>query len=563
MSQQFLDTLTAIVGKPHVLTHKKQMVAYCKGFRYGDGDALAVVFPNTLLELWEVTKACATADKIIIMQAANTGVTGGSTPQKNYDREAVIVNTMRLDTIQLINNAEQVIAFPGSRLYDLENLLAPYDREPHSVIGSSCIGASIVGGVCNNSGGALLQRGPAYTEMSLFAKITETGEVNLINHLGIDLGETPEEILENLCNQNYQTNNLPAGDKLASDNEYQQRVREVNADTPSRFNQDERRLFEASGCAGKLVIFAVRLDTFEKPKRKQTFYIGVNQPQTLTALRRHILSHFQHLPESGEYLHRDWFDICDTYGKDQLIILRKFGSEIIPKLFKLKAKMDAWCKQLPLIPNRMADHSLQWLGKCFPDHLPKGMRDFRKQYEHHLILTMEDDGIAEAETFLNDFFREHEGNYFKCNEEEGQTAILHRFVAAGASARYQAVHSKRVGDLMSLDIALRRNDPEWFEVLPPEINALLDKKLYCGHFFCHVMHQDYILKKGVDAHEVKEKLLAVYEQRGAEYPAEHNVGTLYKAKPVLKNFYRQNDPTNSLNPGIGKTSKLKNWAGDD
>ncbi len=122
MSKQFLDTLTAIVGKPHVLTKKKQMVAYCKGFRYGDGDALAVVLPNTLLELWEVTKACAVADKIMIIQAANTGVTGGSTPQAGYDREAVIVNTMRLSTIQLINNAKQVIAFPGSRLYDLENL---------------------------------------------------------------------------------------------------------------------------------------------------------------------------------------------------------------------------------------------------------------------------------------------------------------------------------------------------------------------------------------------------------------------------------------------------------
>jgi hypothetical protein len=33
-------------------------------------------------------------------------------------------------------------------------------RAPHSVIGSSCLGASIVGGVANNSGGALVKRGP-------------------------------------------------------------------------------------------------------------------------------------------------------------------------------------------------------------------------------------------------------------------------------------------------------------------------------------------------------------------------------------------------------------------
>ncbi|MEG0057953.1 MAG: D-lactate dehydrogenase, partial [Hafnia sp.] len=60
----------------------------------------------------------------------------------------------------------------------------------------------------------------------------------------------------------------------------------------------------------------------------------------------------------------------------------------------------------------------------------------------------------------------------------------------------------------------------------------------------------------------KEKMLALLDTRGAEYPAEHNVGHLYKAKPQLKAFYQQNDPTNTLNPGIGKTSKLKNWGCD-
>ena len=30
--------------------------------------------------------------------------------------------------------------------------------------------SSVVGGICNNSGGSLLQRGPAYTEMALFAQ---------------------------------------------------------------------------------------------------------------------------------------------------------------------------------------------------------------------------------------------------------------------------------------------------------------------------------------------------------------------------------------------------------
>ena len=106
------------------------------------------------------------------MQAANTGLTGGSTPfGKGYDRSIIVVNTLRIKSIQIIDNGNQVIALPGSSLYDLENILKPLEKEPHSVIGSTSIGASIVGGVCNNSGGSLVHRGPAYTEFALYAKV--------------------------------------------------------------------------------------------------------------------------------------------------------------------------------------------------------------------------------------------------------------------------------------------------------------------------------------------------------------------------------------------------------
>ena len=84
-------------------------------------------------------------------------------------------------------------------------------------------------------------------------------------------------------------------------------------------------------------------------------------------------------------------------------------------------------------------------------------------------------------------------------------------------------------------------------------------KLYYGLLFCHVLHQNYIFKKGVDVEKLKEKLLRIYDEKGAEYPAEHNVGHEYTAKPALSNFYKELDPTNSFNPGIGKTSKRKGW----
>ncbi|WP_191600560.1 D-lactate dehydrogenase [Marinomonas algicola] len=554
----FLMAQRQIVGHKNVITDDKKAASYAKGFRFGSGKVLAVIIPSTLIELWGVTKNCVEADIIIIMQAANTGLTGGSTPNGEYDRDVVIISTTQLQSIHLINDGKQVVSFPGSRLYELEKALEVYDREPHSVIGSSCIGASIVGGVCNNSGGALIQRGPAYTEMALYARIDENQQLTLVNHLGINLGEDPEEILNTLEYKAYKEEDIEYPERAASDKEYQERVRDVDADTPSRFNNDSRRLYETSGCAGKLIVFAVRLDTFPKVKKEKVFYIGTNSTDTLTRLRRDILSGFKHLPVAGEYVHRSYFDVCDKYGKDSFIVIQKFGSENMPKLFSLKNKIDRLFNKLPILPENLTDKALQAMANLFPDHIPKKIRDYRDQYEHHLMLQMSDDGIAEAEGYLGKFFDENEGDYFECTDDEGKRAFLNRFVAGGAAKRYHTLNPQ-FGDLLSLDIALRRNETEWFETLPAEIDNLIEAKLYTGHFMCHVMHQDYFLKVGVDEKNVKDQLLAFLDQKGAEYPAEHNVGQLYNAKEPLKRFYQDNDPTNSLNPGIGKTARGKHW----
>lgn len=160
--QKLIAELGRIVGRNHLLTDPEKTERYRKGFRSGEGDALAVVFPGTLLEQWRILQACVAADVIILMQAANTGLTEGSTPNGNdYPRDIVIISTLRMDKIQLLDEGKQVLAFPGSTLYQLEKALKPLGREPHSVIGSSCIGASVLGGICNNSGGSLVKRGPA------------------------------------------------------------------------------------------------------------------------------------------------------------------------------------------------------------------------------------------------------------------------------------------------------------------------------------------------------------------------------------------------------------------
>ena len=560
-SASLISQLRQIVGDKYLITDPSQSEAYRSGYRFGNGNALAVVRPGNLTEFWAILKACVAADVIVIAQAANTGLTGGSTPDGNdYDRDIVIINAMRISGIQLINDAQQVVCLPGSTLNELEIALKPHGREPHSVIGSSCIGASVIGGICNNSGGALVQRGPAYTEMALYAQLTEQGELQLVNHLGIDLGETPEEILANLENQRYQRKDIQLDCGKGHDHAYCNHVRQVDEDSPARFNADPARHYEASGCAGKLAIFAVRLDTFVAEKNTAVFYIGTNQTETLNDLRRHMLANFKQLPISGEYIHRDAFDVAAKYGKDTFWVIKEFGTHWLPKLFALKAKVDRWAKKIDFLPNHLSDKMMQTLSRILPEHLPKKLWQYRDQYEHHLIVKMGGDGVQEARDYLTSYFKEgSKGAFFECDAVETQAAMLHRFAVASAAIRYRAIHEKEVEDIVALDIALRRNDREWFETLPLEIDQKISHKLYYGHFMCHVFHQDYIVKKGYDCMELEHQMLELLDKRGAQYPAEHNVGHLYEAKPELRKFYKSLDPTNSFNPGLGHTSKKKYW----
>lgn len=556
-AEAFLGELRAVVGRAHVLTTPRATRRFRRGFRYGEGAVAAVVRPGSLVEMWRVLNIAVASGRAVILQAANTGLTGGSTPWgDDYDREIVLISVTRLTGIHLLDGGQQVVCLPGATLDTLEKRLRPLGREPHSVIGSSCIGASVLGGICNNSGGALIRRGPAYTQMSLFAEVRPDGSVALVNHLGLDLGDDPEQILTRL-----EQGRLPPPaptDAWASDHEYEAHVRDVGADTPARFNADPRRLHEAAGCAGKLAVFAVRLDSFPADKDTAVFYIGSNDPAELTAIRRHILSSFRHLPIAGEYIHREAYDIAARYGKDTYLFIRRLGTDRMPALFALKARMDALTERLGLGAT-VSDRVAQGLASLAPQHLPARMNAFRDAYEHHLLLRMGGEGIAEARAYLGGLLPSASGAMFECTADEGKAAFLHRFAVAGAAVRYRAIHHREVEDIVALDIALRRNDHDWVEQLPPDLDAKLTRKLYYGHFFCHVFHQDYVVAKGHDCLQVEHEMWRLLDRRGAEYPAEHNVGHLYHAKPELAQFYRRIDPTNSLNPGIGQTSKCAHW----
>lgn len=560
---KLIQQFESIVGAKKVLTKRSKTSYYRSGFRSGIGTALAVVFPSTLLEQWKLIEACVNANCIIIMQAAKTGLTEGSAPSGNdYDRDVVIISTLAINKIHLINEGKQAVSLAGATLHSLEETLLKVNRSPHSVIGSSQLGATVIGGIANNSGGALVKRGPAYTQFAIYAQVDEKGKLHLVNNLGIEgIGETPEEILTNLQEGNFNPANIKYDTGIASDNEYEDRVRDVTSDIPARFNADERRLFESSGCAGKLGVFAVRTDTFTIPKREQVFYLGTNNPDKLAKLRIDILSNFKNLPEMGEYMHRTIFNITEEYGKDTFVAIRYLGTKRMPLLYEIKSKAENFLKGFSFLPKDIPNKVMQYTSKVFPNQIPERLLEMRDKYEHHLILSMGDDGIEEARAYLEENWSKEkadcDGGYIVCTKEEGDKALLHRFAAGGAAGRYTVMHEDNIAGILPLDIALRRNDTQWVETLPPEVQDNIEITLHYGHFMCNVFHQNYIFKKGTNKAKMKEIMLEFLDKKGAKYPAEHNVGHLYKAENSLQKFYAKLDPTNTFNPGIGKLSKYK------
>tara|TARA_Y100001968_G_C19126072_1_gene604330 strand:- start:231 stop:767 length:537 start_codon:yes stop_codon:yes gene_type:complete len=177
-----------------------------------------------------------------------------------------------------------------------------------------------------------------------------------------------------------------------------------------------------------------------------------------------------------------------------------------------------------------------------------------------MIILAADESIDEMHNFLDSMKQSHnQYDYFICNESEGKDALLHRYVAGAAPARFKILNSSSSGELLPLDIALPRNFESWYDLIPEELLSQMEGSFRMAHFFCMVFHLDFVLKKGVDSSKLKNQILKILDDIGAKYPAEHNVGHFYNASLDQSNFFRKLDPTNSFNSGIGKTSKKKNY----
>ena len=557
-----VEAFTEIMGRRHVLTSARATAPYATGDRFGAGEVLAVLRPGSLVDMWRALQVCVDHDLIVITQAANTGLTGGSGPgDQDYDRDIVIISTLRIDQIHLLHDAREAVCLAGATLFSLEDKLAPHGREPHSVIGSTSIGASVVGGIANNSGGSQVRKGPAYTEQAIFARVDEHGQIQLVNHLGIDLGTDPTHILDRLQRGQWDVADVTPPPPDSTETAYAEHVRQL-VDSPARFNADPTFHHEASGSAGKLMVFAVRTRTFPLEQDKATFYIGTDRPADLESLRRKFLAADGPLPISGEYMSSHAFDLAIEYGKDTYVSLKHVGSRVLVRMFALKSWANGVFAKLPGMGPSVADAISQKLFSLVPEKIPPRLVAHRDRYAHHLLVVVSGSQREAAAQLLEEFFAapEHEGAFFECDAEEAQSATLIRFGVASAASRFFVMHRAEASAMVTFDVALRRDDEDWLERLPPHIAEQLLESVYFGHFFCHVLHQDHVAKKGVDPVALKQEMTALLESRGAAVPAEHNYGRLYPAPAPMVEHFQQLDPLNMFNAGVGETSPRRRWA---
>lgn len=494
------------------------------------------------------------------MQAANTGLTGGSTPWGEYDRLVVLISTERLGGVIPISDGREAICLAGSTLTELEDTIRPFGRLPHSVIGSSCLGASVVGGICNNSGGALVQRGPAFSRHSLFARIDETGELVLVNHLGRALGDDPKATLA-MLDGGFAGVEQPcelAPDHRGQLDSYEHHVREIDAATPARHNADPRGLYEASGSAGKVIVFAVRVPTFPAPQAEATFLFATDDAPALAELRVALLSMLPRLPDKSEYLHRSATALARSHGADICHALRLLGPSRMPQLLNGQKALDSFGRRVGLGAH-LSGHLAQAAVKIAPPPLSDDLRSLMVAHEHVLLVTASDGAIDDVRRLAAASIAHGRMSAQELRSDDAAAAYRVRFASAGATVRFRDVRSD-AGELVALDIALPRNTDDFRVRLPPRLRDMVLAEAVYGHFLCHVFHLDFVLRRGADRQLFESAIKGLIESRGGQMPAEHNFGQIYEAPAHVAEFYRSLDPTNSLNPGIGKTSRRRGWA---
>jgi D-lactate dehydrogenase len=602
-----IGLLKNIVGESNVL-QGSQTLTYCKGVRalgQEEGRALCVVTPRLLHDVVKCLSLIVNAGCTVVVQGANTGLTGGSVPrghgnhhhhQQHYNnnnnededdaRPTVVISTQYLNAIVPIDHGQRVLCLAGAGLADLSRFLERHvpDRESHSTLGSTFLNPTIAAGVALGSGGTQCGRkGPAYTDRAMYVRLhrNKWGELvtDVVNTLGIagiedsdfyrggrttsgsalqQLDIYTRDIREGYKRSMAKSSPSKCGSSKASDAGYAEQLC-VNDSTVSRFNADTRGC-DCNRSEGKVFILATVHDTFPKPQHTKSFWLSFDSLETALQFRRQVcLETPEDIPISLEYMDRDSFDVIDQSGRVMAGIIKLLGtsSSLVKDLWNVKLWMEGLpFESAPLICDRFLYAMNHWA----PETLPSRMMETGRKMDHHIAMTVGEYGDGNMKRLLDrlqSFSSTHGESKIvihECrNASEADSLTAFRFVAAPAFRTWC------VGEGMqgfSVDYALPKNGGA-----APPVSCQPVKRMRYSHFGCNVVHEDLAFLPNVNATEAKMQLKQTVEHEcHGKLPAEHGHGTEYTAPLETQERWKRMDPLNVMNPGIGGLSNKPRYA---
>ncbi len=120
MQNNLVSSLSAIAGNDAVLAGEPA-APYCTDWRGRySGNALAVVFPSTVLQVSEIVRLCAASRIAIVPQGGNTSLCGGSVPLPQGNQ--IVLNLSRMDRVRAIDAANYTMTVEaGCKLADVRD----------------------------------------------------------------------------------------------------------------------------------------------------------------------------------------------------------------------------------------------------------------------------------------------------------------------------------------------------------------------------------------------------------------------------------------------------------
>ena len=175
--QTFINELSAVLEAKYILTLDEDKAPYLTDWRKRfTGKALAVLLPETSLEVAEIVKLCSKYQIALVPQGGHTGFCGGATPDGSGKQ--IILNLKRMNQIREIDIANQTITLEaGCILQTVQEKAAEQGFLFPLSLGAE--GSCMIGGnLATNAGGTnVLRYGNARDLCLGLEVVTAKGEI--------------------------------------------------------------------------------------------------------------------------------------------------------------------------------------------------------------------------------------------------------------------------------------------------------------------------------------------------------------------------------------------------